>query len=169
MHYNIILLGLFCLSAPWATHCQAARPAWLDVNITSRHSEKTYFIGRQKHTYNSNNFGLGLTWEPADWWELKAGWFDNSYHKTSIYGAGALKWNLLRGGGPWVIAPGALLGALSGYQNTPEQTGEITPWGLATLTLGHKKFGRINLGYLPSQLFKAGTVDVLTVQVGIRL
>lgn len=168
MRYKILLLGLACIAAPLAAPSSAARPAWLDVNVTSRHSEKGYFIGRERHRFNSNNFGLGLTWEPAAWWELKAGWFDNSYHKTSVYGAGAIKWNLL-GNGPWIVAPGALLGALSGYQNTPEQTGEITPWGLATLTLGHRKYGRLNLGYLPSKLFKAGVVDVLTVQVGIKL
>lgn len=160
--------GLAILSTLGPTVYASADETWLDVNVTSWHSEETYRWERQERRYNSSNFGLGIGRELTDYFEVKAGWFDNSYEKTSVYAIAAIKHDLL-GSPRWVVAPGAAVGLVSGYQNTPEQTAALTPWGLLTLTLGKEHGWRAMIGYMPSRLFQAGTVDIVTLQISLRL
>jgi hypothetical protein len=149
--------------------CRAEKgDTWLDLNLTSWHSEKEYVWEGETREYNARNFGLGLTRELTTWCDVKAGWFENSYEKTSIYGLVAVKYDLLRSP-RWILAPGVAGGLVSGYQHTPEQTGEVAPWAVAVLTLGWENRWRAHLGYLPSKLFNAGTVDLLTVQISFKL
>jgi hypothetical protein len=141
---------------------------WLDVNITSIHSEEAYVWNGRERQYNDRNFGLGIGYEVNSWLEAKAGWFENSYEKTSFYAVAQGKLDLLKKS-PWIIAPGCALGIANGYQNTPEQTGEITPWGLVTLTIGHEDRWRINLGYLPAKLIDSSRVDFVAVNLSLKL
>jgi hypothetical protein len=164
------LFGLGALVA--ALTCPLAHAAkgdtWLDVNLTSWHSERDYVWEREVRRYNARNFGLGATYELTDWFEAKAGFFENSYDKTSLYAVAALDYDLLPSS-RWLLAPGVAGGLVTGYKNTPEQTGTVAPWGLVTLTIGRDSRWRLNLGYLPSRLFDVGTVDLVTVQIAIRL
>lgn len=141
---------------------------WLDANLASKHSEKNYVWENREHRYNERNFGLGATYEFSAWGEVKAGWFDNSYRRTSVYGMVNLKKNLLSNQ-RWLVAPGLAAGLVTGYQNTPEQTGALAPWGLVTLSIGDSSRWRVNLGYLPSRLFRKNTIDFGTLQVSWRL
>ena len=163
----LIIAACLCLGP--RTPLQAAPgDTWLDVNLASRHSEKSYFWKGRIEEYNANNFGLGLTRELAGWCEVKGGWFENSYEKTSLYALVAVRHDLLQSR-RWVLAPGVAGGLVTGYQNTPEQTGEVAPWGLAVLTLGWNDRIRAHVGYLPSKLFNVGTVDFLTLQLSWKL
>jgi len=141
---------------------------WLDINVTSWHSRSDYQWEQQVHEFNHDNFGLGATHELRDWLEVKAGWFENSYEKTSLYGLVALKWELFKNGA-LSVAPGLALGAVSGYQNTPERTGELAPWGAGMLSVTYRERWRANVGYLPSSIFRKGAVNVALLQVSFKL
>lgn len=141
---------------------------WLDLNVASKHSERTYFWDGRVQRFNETNLGLGATYELKPWCDVKAGWFENSYDKTSGYALVNAKWNLVKDR-RWSLAPGLATGIVSGYRNTPEQTGEVALWGMVTLSLGIDDRWRINLGYIPSRIFVSKSIDVATLQLSIKL
>src|SRR5688500_5707906 len=141
---------------------------WLDINVTSWHSQSDYHWEQQVREFNRNNFGLGATRELRDWLEVKAGWFENSYEKTSLYGLVALKWQFYKKRS-LSLAPGVALGAVSGYQNTPERTGALAPWGAGMLSVTYRERWRASVGYLPSSIFRKGAVNAALLEVSFRL
>ena len=141
---------------------------WIDLNVSSWHSEKRYTWQGRSAEYNANNLGLGFTHELSDTFEVKTGWFRNSYEKTSVYGLVGWKRDLLQRS-PWLLAPGVTGGLVSGYQNTPERTGEVTAWCLVMLNIGHGERWRANIGYLPSKLLEANGVELIVLQFSVKL
>ena len=141
---------------------------WLDINVASKHSEQRYIWERRVREYNEKNLGLGATYELTEWCEVKGGWFENSYERTSVYALLNAKWNRWRYRG-WFLAPGLAAGIVSGYDNTPERTGVIAPWGMVTLSIGAVNRWKINLGYIPSRIVMRGAVEVATLQVSLKL
>jgi hypothetical protein len=149
--------------------CSAAKgDFWLDLNVGSKHSEKNYVWQGRRNSFNESNLGLGATYQLKTWCDVKAGWFDNSYDRTSIYALVNPKWELLHHS-RWSLAPGVAAGLVTGYQHTPEQTGAVAPWGMVTLSLGFNDRWRVNLGYIPSRLFVSNSIDVATLQFTIKL
>ena len=159
---------LCALSCIHAVAFAAPGDFWLDLNVASKHSQRTYFVNGEPRRFHENNLGLGATYEVLDWCDLKAGWFENSYEKTSVYALVNPHWTLIARP-RWQFAPGVALGLVSGYQNTPERTGEIAPWGLLTVSLGLGERWKINLGYVPSRVFVSNSVDVATLQISWKL
>ena len=166
-HLGILAFGILAVAGPVAAPA-AQGDLWLDVNVGSRHSEDRYLWRGQVREYNERNLGLGLGYEWRSWLEAKAGWFENSYEKTSVYAVVNAKWDLA-GRSRWLVAPGISGGLITGYHDTPEQTGTVAPWGLLTLSLGNENRWRVVLGYLPSQLALENSVDVATLQLSWRL
>lgn len=146
----------------------AANDVWIDLNVGSKHSEKSYVWQGRTQSFNEANWGLGATYGLRDWCDVKAGWFENSYDKTSLYVLVNPKWELSPRS-HWSVAPGFALGLVSGYQHTPERTAAVAPWGMLTLSLGFNERWRVNLGYIPSRLFVSNSIDVATLQLSIKL
>lgn len=167
---GLVLSAVVCLGALLGSpHAQADKgDTWLDLNLTSFHTEQHYWWEGEMRRYNNRNLGLGFTHEFADWLEVKGGFFENSYDKTSVYAVVGLDYDLVKSK-RWVLAPGVAGGFVTGYDDTPEQADTVAPWGMLSMTIGYANRWRLNLGYLPSRLFDVGTVDLVTVQVGIRL
>jgi hypothetical protein len=141
----------------------------LDVNLTSRHSRDTYFYERRFHEYNSNNFGLGLSYDWSDWCDLKAGWFNNSYHKTSVYALVHPQYDFLRSPHR-LFAVGAGVGAITGYDHTVDDLPPVSPMGILTLAISDERHWRATVGYLPFRLVLGDDhADVLTLQVSWKL
>ncbi len=173
MQFRSRLLFALGMVAGWAGSviCRADQgDLWLDVNGLSWHTQRTYFWQGQTRTYNQTNFGLGVGAGLNDWSEVKAGWFNNSYRKTSVYATVNLTptWLKYRNG-DWYVAPGVALGAITGYHDTPEQTDTVAPFGLLNVTVGHVKGWRFTLGYLPSTLLVKNGVNVVTLQFSFRI
>ena len=95
-----------------ASAAQATR--WsLDLNLASIHTEAW-----ARHDLNQRNEGLGATANFNLDWSLSAGWYRNSYRRTSAYLLA--NWTPLhlplRGG--WSLGAGATAGLDSGYRSS---------------------------------------------------
>lgn len=130
----------------------------LDINLASHHSKDTYNNGT---AYNEDNFGLGASYAWEDWLDLKAGFFDNSYNKTSTY-VGAFVHKDFRYG-ELVLSPGVAGFLMTGYDNTPENAPEVAPIPVFGLGVGYSRV-KANLGYNPF-----GKVDVWMLQMSLEL
>jgi hypothetical protein len=164
---RFLLLAVACVLLV-SSSTAAPGDFWFDVNVASRHSSRDYRWRGQVQRFNQNNLGLGATYEVNCWCDVKGGFFRNSYDKTSVYAVGNAKWTLVTRPN-WSLAPGVALGLVSGYQNTPEQTGEVAPWGMVSMTVGIGERWRVNLGYIPSRIFVSNSIDVATLQLSWRL
>lgn len=116
----------------------------LDMNTGSKHSSDTY--GKNKY-YNEENNGFGMTYGYSETLDIKAGFFDNSYNKTSFYGGAVFNHDYYVFN-DMVISPGLGLIFATGYRNTPANAPAIAPILYPTITLGHKTL-RSTVGYVP--------------------
>lgn len=164
MHFckTSLLIFVFALTAS-AAHALDQGQWTLDINGASWHSENSYFHGGQNRQYNESNLGLGLSYGFHDNLDLKVGFFDNSYQKTSVYAGAFAHWDFYTQDRQWVISPGAFLLLASGYENTPENAPAIAPVPGFAVGVGHRKL-RLNLGYIPF-----GQVQLATAQLQILL
>lgn len=148
---------------------RASNRWWLDVNLTSRHSRDTYWYQGREQRYNANNFGLGLSYDWTDWCDFKAGWFNNSYHKTSLYAVVHPQYDLWRSP-HHLLALGAGVGAVTGYEHTVENLPAVSPIGILTLVISDVQHWRATVGYLPFRLVLGDAhADVLTLQASWKL
>jgi len=131
----------------------------LDLNGASWHSERNYTYQGETSRYNQSNLGLGVTYAAHDNVDVKAGFFENSYDKTTLYAGIVLHQDFKSADNQWILSPGFALLLASGYDDTPENTPAITPLGAFTLSAGHRVL-RVTLGYAPF-----GEVDVVTAQL----
>lgn len=139
---------------------------WLDMNVTSWHSNETYTWKGNTKKYNSDNIGLGLSYEVEDWYEVKVGVYDNSYYKTTVYGGVNVKHDLAASRN-WTIAPGLTAGVVTGYNDTPMHAAAIAPILLPNVELGYDQW-RAVVGFIPVRAFGFGNTDVITVQVSAK-
>lgn len=112
-----ILLAIWVLSLTLMAKSASANDTWLDVNLASNHSIDYYMKNGQRHNFNEDNFGLGITKELSQSFDFKTGFFKNSFNNQSLYIGGNLKHTQKIG--QWFIEPGVTLGVATGYQDTP--------------------------------------------------
>ena len=142
---------------------------WLDLNLTSQHSRDTYFYRGREHEYNPRNFGLGVTYDASSWYSVKSGWFNNSYHKTSLYALVQPHYDFLKSPN-WLVALGAGAGLVTGYHNTVDDLPVVSPMGILTFSIADEHRWHATIGYLPFRvLLGRDHADVLTLQVGWKL
>ena len=77
-----------------------------------------YEYNGQYHEWNDENYGLGIGYELSDHIEARAGFFDNSFHKTSTYAG--INWHTSR---ERLLSVGLMAGLVGGYQDTPSSNG----------------------------------------------
>ena len=110
---NKTLIATVILAALTVPAIATASPTWtLDVNLASYHLERW-----ARHDLNQHNEGLGITAHFSPDWSLSAGWYRNSFRRTSAYALvnwTPLHWSLPAG---WRIAAGATAGPDSGYRS----------------------------------------------------
>ena len=140
----------------------------LDVNGYSWHSRDIYTSGGMSREYNSMNTGLGLTKQVSNHVDVSAGVYENSYYKTSVYGCANFHLNF--GGGALIVRPGVSVGIVTGYDNTPDNTGVVRPIVLPSLVASFNDFG-VRFGFVPPFPRSGGgsTVAVVTVQFQYRV
>ena len=124
-----------------------------DLNVASKHSEESYGSG----DYNEENWGLGASYGYWDNLDLKFGFFENSYDKTSVY-AGAFYHKDFYFG-DWTVAPGVGLLLATGYDDTPENAPVVAPILMPAITFGHRAV-KANVGLIPFGQVKAATLQL---------
>lgn len=134
---------------------------WLDVHLTSFHSNRTYIDQSGNDVeYNQNNFGLGLSLPVNSYIDARAGFFENSYDNTTVYAGADFHTNSNK-----LISAGINAGLASGYKNTPAKTSTLTPMLVPCLTFKVKNF-RTQIGYIPA--IDPKQVAVWTISVGAK-
>ena len=111
MHKHILTAAIaVALIAPVAA--SAAPTYTLDVNLASYHTEAW-----ARHQLNQRNLGAGITANFNRDWSVSAGWYRNSYRRTSAYLL--VNWTPWHASMPagWSLAAGATAGLDSGYRS----------------------------------------------------
>jgi len=117
----------------FATAVQAEQSFGIHVNGASKHV-------KPDADYNERNVGGGIYYEVNKHF-IAAGWYKNSFNRTSKYITTG--WRHTFQSGNWEIAPGALVGGITGYHDEGSQF-VVAP----ILSMGYDPV-RINLMYLP--------------------
>jgi len=156
------------LAAAVLVSLPAQADTFLDINGFSQHSLPYYNYAGERHRFNESNAGLGITHEVYNNLEAKAGFYDNSYNKESLYIAANFKL-------PWVVreitlSPSIAVGLVSGYNNTPMHSGMLQPYVMPNFQIRYKHAGML-LGYIPGA--ESGKnevpVSVVTLQFQYKL
>jgi hypothetical protein len=156
MHQYIVFIVILMFSGSLAALDQNE---WtLDINTGSKHSKETY--AKNKY-YNEENDGFGLTFGYSDMIDIKVGFFENSYEKSSIYGGAVFNKDYYLFN-DIVVSPGVGLIFATGYHNTPVDAPMLAPIVYPTITIGHKTL-RSTIGYIPY-----GEDTVFTFQTQIQ-
>lgn len=160
-HLMIALSTMFIVSAMYScTKPVQADEIWGEVHLASRHSQPTYnhattyrgYGGSYKTTeqreFNERNLGLGAMYGINPHVEIGAGFYKNSYNRTSVYVGGDLHTDSRR-----AVRLGVRTGAITGYE---ESDWMILP----NVTVGSDHV-RLMVGVIP------GKISVLTATVGM--
>lgn len=141
---------------------------FLDINGFSQHSLPYYNYVGERHRFNGNNAGLGITHEVFPNVEAKVGFYNNSYQKESIYAAANFKLSWVAKG--ISFSPGVLVGLASGYSNTPMHSGVLQPYVMPNFQVRYRHAG-VMLGYIPgaSSGKDEKPVSVLALQFQYKL
>lgn len=161
MKNHIVALALFA-----AVPAQAG-DLTLDINGLSQHSKDTYRYQGKTHRYNETNLGLGLTYGVNKYVDVSAGFFENSYYRTTVYAGFRLGPEFVFG--DFVVSPGIQAGYASGYANTPVHSSRLRPVVLPNLRVSYRGVG-VTVGCMP-RVVSGSTVavSVVTVQLNIKL
>lgn len=127
---------------------------WGEYHVGSNHSERYYrdTDGTLKE-FNERNTGGGISYAISEHAELGAGFFRNSFNKTSVYAGIDVHTSTHR-----AVRVGVSLAPVTGYQNTPA----VTHWMiLPNVVFGNNKV-RTKVGIMP-----IGEVKFMTLTVGI--
>jgi hypothetical protein len=159
--------GLLLASAMVLAAAPAAAATYLDINLTSVHQRRGWKKQGRLVTFNDRNFGIGLTHEFRRSFEVKAGFYQNSYYRTSGYALANFVYHQHLG--PVTLAPGIGIGLVSGYRGTAcdytHGHSDVEPALFPNLSLGTSA-ARLNIGAIPRV---KGDLNVLTFQLEVRL
>lgn len=162
-----LLVVIMLLFSPAVFAEEQENNLWLDFNVASWHENDTYFVNGQEREYNEWNPGVGLSYEFHDNAEFRGGLAENSFEDLSFYAGVNLKFDIIDHP-DWFIQPGIFGGLATGYDKPPQNLNNITPMGLLTLTAGYDRF-RVNLAYLPSDLFDSHRTEFALLQVSYMI
>ncbi len=134
---------------------------WLDIHLASSHANRTYVDQSGNDVkYNQSNLGLGLSLPVNANIDARAGFFENSFNKTTVYLGADFHTNSNK-----YFSAGINTGLASGYKNTPANTSTLTPMLVPYVNFIVNNF-RAQLGLIPA--IDPKQVTVWTVSVGIK-
>lgn len=129
---SFLVVGLLALSSVAVAE---DKDYFLDVNLASKH----FCEATCPTVNNERNWGVGLTVDFKNNWEVKVGAYKNSYSEDSVYALANRYWDFSSSNGDWIIRPGIAVGLVYGYQGT---AGEMKDLAFAN--------DKIQLGFLPN-------------------
>ncbi len=164
----MVVIIVFMLAAFGVPDANAAvGDLWLDINVGSKHTAASeYTYDGKTEDFNERNYGLGASYQFAEHFEATAGFFKNSYSKTSIYTGVKIKTDYSFGS--LIVSPGITISGVTGYDDTEVNGGFIQPIAIFNVALSYDK-ARVVIGYVPIRaVFNEARADVITLQVGIK-
>lgn len=164
--HNILYICVIALLITFsfnASKCHAA--THLHLHLASIHGGGYYeFETGDYKNHNQNNFGIGGGFDFTNHFQFRAGGYENSHSKTSLY-IGVLTHKRINR----YVDIGLQIGAVSGYKNTVYDrkfNGTLQPMILPTGSLHFNKNVSFEFGYLPK--ISDRTVSLLTFTTGIK-
>lgn len=185
---------LFAVLVLWAG-IATANDVYVDINGFSKHSQDTYVTGctttnpdhgrghphsgREKHLptttcasekFNSQNFGLGVTYSLTPHFDAKLGFYDNSYYRTTLYAGVNAKHDFHYE--KFTLSPGVMVGGATGYDKTPMEGDVVQLIAIPNVKMSYDMVG-VTVGYIPKS--PVGTkkdetqVSVVTLQFNIKV
>lgn len=127
------------------------KPAWLTFGWLSRHM-------KNNDKRNNENVGLGLEKNVAEDWSVAAGFYENSFYRTSYYAG--LNWQGWTSGN-W--RAGVMTGVVNGYQKL--NNGGVYPFLFPMLQYEGRELGA-NLALVPPYAGK--TEGFVSLQLKFR-
>lgn len=152
------VLSVFAASKANAFEVRDKPTVFLDFNIASKHSQDHYYVEEPvyyqahpmydhlpdthmvKYQFNEDNAGLGIRYQVHENIDISLGFYDNSYHKTSVYVGAEAHTSRKR-----LISIGIALATVSGYSDTPTETPLLL---LPVVQIGPPQIGA-RIGYIP--------------------
>lgn len=142
-----LVLGALAVGSLWQPARAMEAGDWsLDLNGLSWHSERHYVDDGVAREYNETNPGLGASYAWHDDFDLKLGFFENSYYRDTVYAG--VYWHRDFYWGDWTLAPGVALLLVTGYDDTPRDAPVVAPLAIPGVSFGHRAV-RLNLGFMP--------------------
>lgn len=154
------LVFIACLAFSFSVQALDVYEWTLDINTGSKHDSKTYGRNNSK-TYNETNNGIGFTFGYTHSIDIKLGYYENSYNKTSVYGGAVLNKDFYFHN-DFVISPGFGFLMATGYEGTVKNAPALAPMLHPSISFGFRTL-RSTIGYIPY-----GTNNVLTFQTQIQ-
>ena len=129
---------------------------WIDIHLVSMHSSPTYTKDGKEYAYNEKNIGLGLDIPRTKNASYIAGFYDNSYNNTTVYGGMDFH-------SAGIFAMGVSAGLVTGYQSVHDTSNSAYVKPLVVLTFVVKKSNfRVKGGI-------TGNGDAITFSLGYKL
>lgn len=116
----------------------------VDLNTSSSHRDSS---NNSRTFFNEENDGAGFTYGYSKHIDIKAGFFENSYFRTTVYAGAVLNQDFYLFN-HFVISPGIGLIFATGYDNTPADAPIIAPIVHPSISFGYK-YLRSTIGYIP--------------------
>ncbi len=114
MHRNLTIIALTLAAALCAQDAQASPSRWaLDISTTSYHTRQW-----ARDSLNQDNPGLGIEYHCTQSSGFAAGFYKNSYSRTSVYALATYTPLHIALPAGFSMAAGGLAGAISGYTRT---------------------------------------------------
>ncbi|MFV2055141.1 MAG: hypothetical protein ACC707_01685 [Thiohalomonadales bacterium] len=124
----------------------------LDVNIASLH------VGSSNYNFNQENLGLGYTYDISDYLDASAGFYKNSYYKTSTY----LMIGLHQDMGWWDF--GFKFGVVTGYDDIAVKNGCTGSHNMGRYTTIERPFCEKGNGLKNYDKYQIMAMPTLTVK-----
>lgn len=136
----------------------------LTLSIGSYHENRTYSHNGKEHDYNEDNPGIGFAYGVNENTDFVSGIFKNSYSKTSVYAGVNLKepFSVTEN---FTVSPGIILGGVTGYDDTPQNSPFIGPMVLPNVVLAVDRYQAL-VGYIPK--ISDNTSEVFVLIVGYK-
>ena len=157
MRINLLLAAIILF---FSTSVHSSN-GWINIHLGSHHLQSYYEVNGEPHPYNEANFGMGVSLPIASNIDALAGFYENSYNKTSAYVAANLHTANSRG-----FSIGVNSGIVTGYGNTPVKGEKLRLMLLPHVTYALKNF-RTEIGYAPSFGIE-GSTSIIVLTIGTR-
>lgn len=143
MSRPLILAALAaCLATAIMAPAAHATTFTLDLNLASVHTERW-----ARDSLNQRNEGVGVTAQLDSSWSLSAGWYRNSYRRTSAYALAA--WTPVHIPlGNWRLDAGGEAGLVSGYRHSEVASQPLMGAGLMRVVAPHG--WSLDLSFIPN-------------------
>ena len=134
---------------------------WMNIHLGSHHLKPSYKEKGDVRSYNETNLGVGLSLPITPKLDALAGFFENSFNKTTAYAG--VNYHTVNSRG---FSAGLNTGVASGYEGTINSENKLLLMFIPHITYTLKNI-RAEIGYIPS-FGKENHTSVVVFSIGTQ-